>query len=451
MCKLAGGGVGSFLSHSVPERRRSMAEWLGKKLRSELVPYVSCCTIRRCSCRNKLDSYVPVPLATIVAPFVRATVRISLVRAAALRSVAFCIAFGPSLRVALRPALQQHCALQRLPPAMKDACAVAVPSDDDLSDGWEDCISFQGVVDTSVAAPDQDDGSQPTTVGAAVQGEVDGSQPTEGEVGAAVQGEVSTALTYDGGQAIEDAQRLVEAADGATTTEEAHVPGPQEPQPEPQQQLRRGVGSQPTEMVLTVECGDGPPVHIGIANRVHLFEQDDATWQMLDDDLLEKLKDHRVPFYWSQKTRSGKWHKYWIDPVALHSTRDYSKTQRPMCRKYMFVLPLQEWAVREQTANMTLLSDDGWTFFWQVQDNNGWKHMGLAANKKLLEALRQQQREVDIEHQWQNPKTKRWNRTIYDINIQRMTQKSREGPKSERPVRLVALADPGGASRSSTG
>ena len=122
MCKLAGGGVGSFLSHSVPERRRSMAEWLGKKLRSELVPYVSCCTIRRCSCRNKLDSYVPVPLATIVAPFVRATVRISLVRAAALRSVAFCIAFGPSLRVALRPALQQHCALQRLRTARDEGC-----------------------------------------------------------------------------------------------------------------------------------------------------------------------------------------------------------------------------------------------------------------------------------------------------------------------------------------
>ena len=252
---------------------------------------------------------------------------------------------------------------------------------------------------------------------------VEGSQPTE--VGDSQPSEVA----QHSGQAIES-----QLDDGAATTEQAH---------EPQQHLRRErkpheLGSQPTEMVLTAVGGDGPPVHIGIATSVFFYGEDDETWQMLDEKLLQRLSDDQAPqWYWRRK--SGKAQKrYWVDLAALRTTSDISKKERPMCRQFMFEVPIHAVPPSEQTTIMGLLVDDGWKFAWQFRDNHGWKNMQLAASERLLEALEREDLEVDIEHWWKHPQTDRWNRSMYVVDMQGLHQKSRQG--TDRAVRLVALA-----------
>ena len=300
---------------------------------------------------------------------------------------------------------------------MKDPCEVGVPSDDEEHD-WDEEAAVEVAGSQATAANRTEDYEPDWGEEAAV--EVGGSPPTAADR--------TENDEPDWGEAQSD-----EPGDGHTLA-----------------QLRRGVGSQPTEMVLTAVGDDGPPVHIGIANRVYLYEEDAAVWQMLDGDLLQKLRSDATPGYWYRKTRGGKRHKYWVDPGAMLTTNFKTQTNRRMKSLFMLEVPLQSLSATQQTTTMGLLADDGWSFAWQVADNNGWKNMGLAANDRLLDAWAQKQFDVDIEHEWKDPNNGTWKTSMYDVDIQRMQQKSRQGRQTERTVRLVAFADHGGASGSNT-
>ena len=93
--------------------------------------------------------------------------------------------------------------------------------------------------------------------------------------------------------------------------------------------LRRDFGSHPTLMLLTAVGGDGPPVEVGIATDAYLYEEDDGTYQMLDDELLQKLTNDPTPGTWYRKTRGGKRHKYHVDPEKMRCTNDQSKKNNP--------------------------------------------------------------------------------------------------------------------------
>jgi len=295
----------------------------------------------------------------------------------------------------------------------------------------------------------------------AVAVEVGVSQPTETEVEAGSQ-------PTEVGQTYYHTERAHAQQPEGPQPDEAEGSHPYEPEAEhphePKARLRRDavgaqptdVGSQPTDIVLTAVGDDGREVNLGIAILAFFYEEDNNAWQLVDDSLLQKLSEDKTPGYWKGTGRSGRARKYWVDPDALTSMNVESKKVRPLRSYYMFVVPSSYLLLNssrlpdnEQTFAMDLLTQDGWHLWWQFEDTNGWKNMRLSANQRLLEAWGDGESEVELEHWWKSPKSRKWHKTMYDVNIQTLTQKSREGTRNERPVRLVGLAVGGGSASSS--
>ena len=314
--------------------------------------------------------------------------------------------------------------------------SIAVPSSEP-DDDWE---ITSGDDSKAKAVAVEVGGSQPTEVETEVEDGVGGSQPTEG---------VTVSQTYY------DTRREGAQQPEGPQPDEAEGSHPYEPESEhphePTARLRRDavgdqpteVGSQPTDIVLKAVGDDGSETNLGIATVAFFYQEDPHTWQLVDDTLLQKLREDKTPGYWKGTGRSGNARKYWVDPEKLTSMNVFSKKVRTMRSLYMFVVP-PSCHVAVPGFAMDLLTQDGWTFMWQFQDYNGWKNMGLEANKRLLDAWGDGKSEVELEHWWKKPRSTKWQKTMYDVNIQTLKQKSREGTHNERPVRLVALADPGG-------
>ena len=223
--------------------------------------------------------------------------------------------------------------------------------------------------------------------------------------------------------------------------DEASSAQPAEPEVK---RLRRDVGSQPTHLVVTAVHSDGSEERLGTAIRTYFYQEDDKTWQLMDDALNQKLRGDKTPSFWKGADRSGTARWYWVDPAKLTSMNFDTRRVRPMCCRYMFVVAPSWLADVEQTVSMDSLVLDGWEMRWQYKDTAGWKNMGLSANECLLHALCEGESEVELKLWRRNPKSRKWQPTMYDVNIETCVQKRREGTHNDRPVRLVALTGRGG-------
>ena len=108
----------------------------------------------------------------------------------------------------------------------------------------------------------------------------------------------------------------------------------------------------------------------------------------------------------------------------------------------MRVLAVKDMLADGSTADIDAFQkDDVWKMQWQVEDNCGWTNMTEDSNQALLTEIAAQNANVELTHEWQHPKTKKWKKTIYDVDLSLEQQTSREWHKTQRVVRLVAMRE----------
>ena len=130
---------------------------------------------------------------------------------------------------------------------------------------------------------------------------------------------------------------------------------------------------------------------------VWLYEEDDGSLQMLDEDVLVKLRaTPQMRQACRRKMKSGGTTQYFVDGPAMTCTNTRSKKCRTMHRKVMRQVMLDQPI--DLSATMNGLRRDQWELSWQVEDDWGWKRMGLAANQTLLDALGGPHEIVQIRH-----------------------------------------------------
>jgi hypothetical protein len=96
----------------------------------------------------------------------------------------------------------------------------------------------------------------------------------------------------------------------------------------------------------------------------------------------------------------------------------------------------------ESTADIAAFQkDDAWKMRFQFEDNHGWQNMTEDVNNVLLAELDQQNANVEVTHEWTHPSNRAWKSTIYDVDFNSEQQTSREGFKTQRSIRLVAMRE----------
>ena len=143
-------------------------------------------------------------------------------------------------------------------------------------------------------------------------------------------------------------------------------------------------------------------------------------------------------FEFASRQKSGAEIKFEVNLLDMTITNLKTDTKSVLYRKEMRVLAVKDMLADGSTAGIDAFQkDDVWKMQWQVEDNWGWKNMTEDSNQALLTEIAAQNANVELSHEWQHPKTKKWN----DVDLKLEQQTSREWHKTQRAVRLVAMRE----------
>jgi hypothetical protein len=140
-------------------------------------------------------------------------------------------------------------------------------------------------------------------------------------------------------------------------------------------------------------------------------------------------------------TRGG---KRTFEAHILEKTFKDMKTRKTHVLQQMEIkaLSLPGMLAAESTADIAAFQkDDAWKMRFQFEDNHGWQNMTEEVNNVLLAELDQQNANVEVTHEWTHPSNREWKSTIYDVDFNSEQQTSREGFKTQRSIRLVAMRE----------
>ena len=140
-------------------------------------------------------------------------------------------------------------------------------------------------------------------------------------------------------------------------------------------------------------------------------------------------------------TRGG---KRTFEAHILEKTFKDMKTKKTHVLQKMEIraLSLPGMLEAESTADIAAFQkDDAWKMRFQFEDNHGWQNMTEDVNNVLLAELDQQSANVEVTHEWTHPSNREWKSTIYDVDFNSEQQTSREGFKTQRSIRLVAMRE----------
>ena len=143
-------------------------------------------------------------------------------------------------------------------------------------------------------------------------------------------------------------------------------------------------------------------------------------------------------------TRGG---KRTFEAHILEKTFKDMKTKKTHVLQKMEIraLSLAGMLEAESTADIAAFQkDDAWKMRFQFEDNHGWQNMTEDVNNLLLAELDQFKATVEVTHEWTHPSSHEWKSTIYDVDFNSEQQTSREGFKTQRSIRLVAMREWGG-------